>query len=411
MDTRIFTDAEIKEFGENFNQRLHYDATTNTVSISLDKVSIRSPAQIDEGERVVRRFFAQHASKGKAHMIVNYEGFDCRLELQKKWGEVAIAFEKELYLSVRRLGQAAYPNPAMSKYTILVTGSTDGIGQETALQLAKQGHHVILHGRNAERLVAAAEFIKQEVGVGAKLDTVIGDLSSLTAVRVMVAEVTARFPTLRVIVNNAGVLHCEKAQGPRTEDGFEEMFGVNYIAPFVLTLGLLPLLKQNKPSRIISVSSKEQSMYGMESYTEGKPAPNLDWDNLNCDKSYHWFSQYALSKLGNTMFTNELTRRLRADPSFNGVTANSLRPGVVDTKLFRLFGDEDRRGMDRTSRAKGVAPVVFLASSPDVEGISGRYYGPDCAECETNPIARREADLKRMWDFTIKAAKITSPPI
>jgi len=190
MDTRIFTDAEIKEFGENFNQRLHYDATTNTVSISLDKVSIRSPAQIDEGERVVRRFFAQHASKGKAHMIVNYEGFDCRLELQKKWGEVAIAFEKELYLSVRRLGQAAYPNPAMSKYTILVTGSTDGIGQETALQLAKQGHHVILHGRNAERLVAAAEFIKQEVGVGAKLDTVIGDLSSLTAVRAMVAEVS-----------------------------------------------------------------------------------------------------------------------------------------------------------------------------------------------------------------------------
>lgn len=256
---------------------------------------------------------------------------------------------------------------------VLVTGATDGIGRQTALELARRGLHVIVHGRSGERIGATRDWIQREVP-GAKVDIVEGDLQVLAQVRRMAAELASRWGHLEVLVNNAGIY----ANDPHlTIDGWESTFGVNHVAAFVLTLELLPLLRRAASARVINVSSVAHS--------RGRIEPDT-FRSLHRFEPYH---AYAQSKLANVLFTIELQRR---EP---GLSVNALHPGVVSTKLLTEgFG---MRGPD--SVGEGAATTVWLATSAE----GGRLRGSYCVRSRpTTPstLARDGELARRLWEDT-----------
>lgn len=234
--------------------------------------------------------------------------------------------------------------------TILVTGATDGLGKEAVVELARMGARILLHGRNPERAARAVEEVKKKSGSGC-VEPVIADFSSLRQVREMAADVQERFGRLDVLVNNAGVFMKDRVL---TEDGFELTFQVNHLAHFLLTHLLLELLKNSAPSRIINVSSMAHAN------------AKLDFGNLQGEKKYGAYGAYARSKLANILFTYELAERLHG----TGVTANALHPGVIATKLLRSgFG-----GFGGSSAKKGAESIVYLATSPKGDTVTGKYF-------------------------------------
>jgi NAD(P)-dependent dehydrogenase (short-subunit alcohol dehydrogenase family) len=211
-------------------------------------------------------------------------------------------------------------NSTMKGRTVLVTGSTDGIGKATALGLARMGAEVLLHGRDPEKGREVREEIARKTGSD-QLDLFIADLSSQRQVRRLAAEVVERHERLHVLINNAGTFQAEHRL---TEDGLETTFAVNYLAPFLLTHELLGLLEESSPSRIINVASI--------AHWDTK----VDWNNLQGERLYDGHQAYALSKLGIVLFTYDLAERLKG----SAVTANCLHPGVIKTKLLRSgFGN------------------------------------------------------------------------
>jgi NAD(P)-dependent dehydrogenase (short-subunit alcohol dehydrogenase family) len=263
----------------------------------------------------------------------------------------------------------------MKNKIVLVTGSTDGIGKETALQLAKLGAKVIAHGRSAERCQAACDDIRQATG-NSNVDFVVADLSSQHQVRRMAAELQERYDRLHVLINNAGVIVLKRQL---TVDGLETTFAVNHLAPFLLTNLLLDRLKQSAPARIVNVSS-----------TVHYDAP-LKLDDLQSEKNYNGINAYKLSKLGNVLFTFELAERLKG----SGVTANCLHPGVVATKLLNT-GWGWSNGL---SSAQGAALSVYLASSPEVEQATGKYFESTSAGGAT-PRANDVKLRRQLWDVS-----------
>ncbi len=233
---------------------------------------------------------------------------------------------------------------------ILVTGSTDGIGMQTALDFAHMGAHVIVHGRNRERGERVQHEIRQATG-NDQVDLLIADLASQRQIHELALAIRRRYNRLDVLLNNAGVYLKQRRM---TEDGLEMTFAVNHLAPFLLTNLLLDLLGASVPSRIVTVSS-----------TTHQSIRQVDFDNLQGEKWYDGYHAYALSKLGNILFTYELARRLEN----TGITANTLHPGAVNTKLLQAgFGSY---GLDLE---QGAETPVFLASSPEVEGVTGKYF-------------------------------------
>lgn len=237
----------------------------------------------------------------------------------------------------------------MGGKTILVTGSTDGIGKQTALELACMGGKVILHGRDAQRLENAKKEISLKSG-SRQLSTLLADFSSLAQVKSMADQIIKDYSHLDVLINNAGVFSKQRVI---TEDGWEMSFQVNYLSPLLLTNLLLPLLIKSTPSRIVTVTSSLHSK------------AILDFDDLQSEKNYNGIQAYALSKLGNIYMTLELAERLAG----TGVTANCLHPGGVDTKMLRYA-----LGIQGISIEEGAAPSIHLASSEEVEKISGKYF-------------------------------------
>jgi NAD(P)-dependent dehydrogenase (short-subunit alcohol dehydrogenase family) len=233
--------------------------------------------------------------------------------------------------------------------TILVTGSTDGIGKQTALELARMGAKVIIHGRDPQRLQTTLEELVKKSG-NDHMDTLLADFSSLAQVKQMAGDILAKYSRLDVLVNNAGVFLLDRKI---TTDGLEMNFQVNHLAPFLLTNLLLPLLKKSAPTRIVSVSSALHSK------------TILDFENLQGEKSFSGIQAYALSKLGNIYMTLELAEKLAG----SGVTVNCLHPGGVDTKMLRTA-----MHMTGISVEEGAAPSVYLASSPDVAEVTGKYF-------------------------------------
>jgi NAD(P)-dependent dehydrogenase (short-subunit alcohol dehydrogenase family) len=237
----------------------------------------------------------------------------------------------------------------MSQKIVFVSGATDGIGRETARQIAARGAAVILHGRDPERLRAAVAAVADAVP-GAVLHTARGDLSRLDDVRALAADLVARFPRLDAMVHNAGIF----AQGRAlTADGFESTFAVNHLAPFALTHLALDALRAAN-GRVVTVSSV--------AHQRGE----LDLDDLEHTRGFSGYAAYARSKLCNVLFAAELARRLGPD----GVTSNSLHPGVVSTKL--LIHGFGMQGND--SLEEGAATSVFLALDPSVAGVTGTYF-------------------------------------
>ena len=260
---------------------------------------------------------------------------------------------------------------------MLVTGSTDGIGKETARRLAAMGASVLVHGRSRERAEQALAELREGTG-NENLDLVVGDLSSMREVRGIAEQVReAGRGRLDVLLNNAGVVAEERKE---TEDGHELTFAVNHLAPFLLTNLLLDELKGSAPSCIITVSSIAHG------------GTRIDFDDPNLERGYSMNRAYARSKLANLLFTYELARQLEG----TGVTANALHPGVIGTKLLEVgFGGGG------SSVGSGAETSVYLATSPEVEGVTGRYFR-NKKEAESSPASHDQEAQRKLWELSEK---------
>lgn len=249
---------------------------------------------------------------------------------------------------------------SMSGKTVLITGGTGGIGKATAIGLARLGARVGIVGRDAERTRAVAEDISTRTGNPA-VDAFPADLSSQAEVRRLAAEVLAAYPRLDVLVNNVGGFWQHRHT---TADGLERTFAVNHLAAFLLTNLLLERLEASAPARVITVSSGAQSL------------GRIDFDDLQGERDYSGQRAYNQSKLANVMFTYELARRLEG----TGVTATVLHPGLTRTnyaaedppRWMAIMSPVGRPFMK--SPARGAVTPIYLASSPDVEGVTGQYF-------------------------------------
>ncbi|MBW1703841.1 MAG: SDR family oxidoreductase [Deltaproteobacteria bacterium] len=258
----------------------------------------------------------------------------------------------------------------MKDKTILITGSTDGIGKQTALDLAKMGATVLLHGRNPGRADTVLKEIRKSTG-NDNIEVFIADLASLTQVRHLAEQVRQRHGRLDVLINNAGVYETRHRV---SKDGFEMTLAVNHLAPFFLTLLLLDLIIKSSPGRIINVSSQVH-------------ASGIDFDNLQAEKYYSAYEAYSLSKLCNVLFTYELAERLKQ----TGVTVNCLHPGVIDTKLLKAGW-----GMGGSPVTQGAKTSVYLAAAPELSTVTGKYFKNMKPE-KSSGISYDVETRKRLW--------------
>jgi NAD(P)-dependent dehydrogenase (short-subunit alcohol dehydrogenase family) len=268
----------------------------------------------------------------------------------------------------------------------LVTGATSGIGRETALGLARQGALVVIAGRDAARTQDTLDWIRKETGNG-QAESLLADLSSQAEVRRLAADFRARHGRLDVLINNAGAVFTERKM---TVDGFERTWAVNHLANFLLTLELLDLLKASAPARVVNVASAMHA------------GRTLDLDDLQEEKSYG-VRGYGESKLANVLFTYALARRLAG----TGVTANCLHPGVVSTQLMKPAGAPIIKALLALVRPfflsaeKGAATSIYLASSPEVEGASGKYF-VKCKAVPSSPASYDEVLQEGLWELSLR---------
>ncbi|HQD25916.1 MULTISPECIES: SDR family NAD(P)-dependent oxidoreductase [Methanoculleus] len=240
----------------------------------------------------------------------------------------------------------------MAGQTILVTGSTDGIGKATARALASLDHYVLLHGRNHEKGERVLAELKEATGSD-RLSLYIADLSVQDRIRRLAEDIAKKHDRLDVLINNAGVFMPKREVSP---DGIEMTFAVNYLAQVLLTHELLPLLRRSAPARIVNVASIAHRGVG-----------SVDWGNLPGFSNYDPYDAYAVSKVGIIAFTIQAARVLEG----TGVTANCLHPGVIDTKLLRAYIREQNNG---SPPERGAEVETYLALSPDAGKVSGRYF-------------------------------------
>jgi retinol dehydrogenase-12 len=268
----------------------------------------------------------------------------------------------------------------------LVTGATSGIGAVTAGALAQRGATVVLVGRSRERCEAAAATIRREAGSSA-VSYLLADLSSQAEIRRLAQEVRDRHPRLDVLVNNAGGMFVRRQEGA---DGIEMTFALNHLGYFLLTNLLLDVLQAGAPARVVSVASDAHR------WATG----GIDFDDFQGRRRYSGFGAYAQSKLANLLFTLELARRLGG----TGVTANALHPGFVASNFFAgngWLGLLMRAGakVSATSPEAGAKTSIYLATSPEVEGVTGAYFVKERAVRPAR-AAQDEAAARRLWELS-----------
>lgn len=283
----------------------------------------------------------------------------------------------------------------MQGKTILISGATNGIGKQSALELAKMGAQIVIIGRNKAKTEETLREIQSSSG-NKDVHALIADLSSMAEVRRVADDFKKQYARLDVLLNNAGSFFSERQE---SVDGYEMTFALNHLSYFLLTHLLLDRLKANAPSRIVSVSSEAHMM-----------SP-LNFDDLQSKQSYGMagFRPYGQSKLMNVMFTYELARRLTG----TGVTANALHPGAVNTG----FGKNNRGLMNIAMKIftffaikveDGAKTSVYLASSPEVEGVTGKYFDK-CKQKQSSQVSYDEAAQKRLWEISEQLTGIASP--
>ena len=280
----------------------------------------------------------------------------------------------------------------MAGKVCLVTGATSGIGRETARGLAAQGATVIVAGRDRRRCEQTAVALQRGYPA-ARVSYLAADLSSQAEVQRLADALTRQYDRLDVLVNNAGAQFRARHE---SADGIELTFALNHLAYFLLTLRLLDVLKASAPSRIVNVAS--HAHHGAA----------LDFDDLELRRGYDGSRAYRQSKLANIMFTYELARRLEG----TGVTANALHPGVVSTDfgakdeglrslLRRLARPAVRLALGRRAISpwEGAQTSLYLATSPDVEGVTGQYFDKKAAVRSSDesydPVAQQ-----RLWEIS-----------
>jgi retinol dehydrogenase 14 len=280
----------------------------------------------------------------------------------------------------------------MAGRTVLITGGTAGIGRATALGLATMGAHLAITGRDRGRTEGAAGEVR--AAGGGQVAVFVADLSSQSQVRRLAGEVLQRLSRIDVLVNNVGGYWNTRHL---TADGLERTFALNHLAPFLLTSLLRDRLIQSAPARVVTVSSR--------AHARGR----IDFDDLQGERSYSGARAYSQSKLANVLFTYELARRLPA----SAVTANALHPGVVRTS----FGAEDPAGVQRRlvpfmrpfmkTPAQGAATSIHLASAPELEQVTGRYF----ANRQPKRSSKASRDLvaaARLWQVSAEWVGLTA---
>ena len=274
----------------------------------------------------------------------------------------------------------------MKDRIVLITGASSGIGLETAKQLAAQGAQLVLVARSEDKLKEAVATIKAQTP-SANVKYYIADFSSQKSVRNLAQNITRNYTKLDVLINNAG---CVVPEFQLTEDGLEKTIATNHFAYFILTNELLPLVKKSDYARIVNVASG--------SHYQGK----IDFESFTKEKGYFIMKAYAQSKLANVLFTYELAERLKGTQ----VTVNCLHPGFVKTEignkktnwyssLFWSLGTM----LGGISVQNGAKTSVYLASSPEVKGVSGKYFDK-CKAVEPNKDAYNADLRKQLWQIS-----------
>jgi len=279
----------------------------------------------------------------------------------------------------------------MEGTVVVITGGTSGIGQIAAEELAGLGARIVLVARDKARAEATLARLRERAP-GAAHSAHYGDLSRLAEMNRVAAEIAAAEPRIDVLINNAGALFGSRRV---TEDGLEFTFALNHLSYFVMTHGLRERLAASAPARVVNTSS------------DAHKRKNIDFDDLQSARDYRGFKAYGRSKLCNILFTRELARRLNG----TRVTANCLHPGFVDTR----FGDESgglfshliRIGKKTVaiSPEQGAKTVVYLASSPEVAEITGKYFYK-CRVATPTAQAQDDAAARRLWQETEKLSGI-----
>jgi NAD(P)-dependent dehydrogenase (short-subunit alcohol dehydrogenase family) len=274
----------------------------------------------------------------------------------------------------------------MQNKICLITGATSGIGQAAAMGLAQKGATVIVAGRDEKRCQKTVSKIKGETG-NSNVEYLLADLSVQAQVRKLADEFKSRYERLDVLVNNAGAINFFRRL---SADGIEMTFAVNHLAYFLLTNLLLDALKASAPVRIVNVASNAHL------------DKHLDFDDLELKRGYSPMLAYGRSKLANLYFTYELARRLEG----TGVTANAMHPGFVRTNIAGNNGWPVRLALplvhlNSLTPEEGARTIVYLASSPEVEGVSGKYFVRE-REVASDPASYEEVAAKRLWEISEK---------
>ena len=266
----------------------------------------------------------------------------------------------------------------------LVTGANSGIGKEAALGLARVGATVVIVARNRKKGEATVSEIRQATG-NQNVNLIVADLSSMMSVRGLASTFLGEYPKLHVLINNAGTYLPKRIT---TADGYEAVFATNHLGHFLLTSLLLDLLKSSAPSRIINVTS------------EAHRGAEIDFEDLMQEKKYSAFKAYHQSKLANVLFTYQLAKVLEG----TGVTVNCLHPGVVRTGFGKDMGglfsiSVKLAGPFMMSPAKAAQALVYMASAPELENVSGKHF----AKGKEKESSRESHDMhaaERLWQVS-----------
>ena len=274
----------------------------------------------------------------------------------------------------------------MNGRTCLITGATDGIGKEAAIELAKKGCNLILIGRSKEKGEKVVEQIRKVAESHVDIDYFTADLMLMKEVSRVADEVSRKYPRIDILLNNVGAVFAFRGV---TEEGFERTFALNHLGYFLMTKKLLPLVEKSDYKRIVNVSSSAH--YGID----------FEFDNINGEKKYTGFDTYKKSKLANVMFTYELAKRIEG----TGITANCLHPGFVSTNFGKnnsfLWRNFIRVAMwlIAINVKDGAKTSIHLACSDEVKDITGKFFA-NCEVKKGSSKAKNEEHNQKLWELS-----------